>query len=161
MAADFFLNIDGIKGESPDDKHKDEIQLLSWSWGEAQSGSFSGGGGGGTGKVNMQDFHFTMHTNKASPALFVNCATGAHITKAQLTCRKAGGKQEEYLKISFDDLLISSYQTGASSGGDELPVDQISFNFAKIKMEYAQQNSKGGLTPPVVFGYDVKANKKL
>src|SRR5258708_339105 len=99
MAADFFLDIDGIKGESSDSKHKDHIELLSWSWGETQSGHSASGGGGGTGKVAMQDFAFHMKINKASPLLFLNCATGTHIKKAQLTCRKAGGEQQEYLKI--------------------------------------------------------------
>ena len=28
-----FWKLDGIKGESKDDKHKDEIDVLSWSWG--------------------------------------------------------------------------------------------------------------------------------
>lgn len=161
MPADYFLNIDGIPGESPDSKHKDEIQVESWSWGETQSGSFAGGGGGGAGKVSMQDFHFVMKTNKASPKLFFTCATGSHIKKAVLTCRKAGGDQLEFLKIHFDDLLISSYQTGGSAHGDVLPTDQISFNFAKIKFEYAVQKSDGSLGSPLIHGYDVKAMKKI
>lgn len=161
MPADYFLNIDGIPGESPDAKHKDEIQVESWSWGETQSGSFAGGGGGGAGKVSMQDFHFVMKTNKSSPKLFFNCATGTHIKKAVLTCRKAGGDQLEFLKIHFDDLLVSSYQTGGSAHGDVLPTDQISFNFAKIKVEYAVQKADGSLGSPIIHGYDVKAMKKI
>ncbi|EBR8672703.1 type VI secretion system tube protein Hcp, partial [Salmonella enterica subsp. enterica serovar Heidelberg str. CFSAN001902] len=30
MAYDIFLKIDGIDGESMDDKHKNEIEVLSW-----------------------------------------------------------------------------------------------------------------------------------
>ena len=161
MAADYFLNIDGIKGESHDAKHKDEIQLDSWSWGESNAGSSAAGGGGGSGKVSMQDFHFVMATNKASPALFLNCASGAHIKKAQLTCRKAGGDQQEYLKVYFEDLLISSYQTGGAAGNSHGTVDQISFNFSTIKFEYAVQKADGSLGSPVIFGYDVKQNKKI
>jgi len=33
---DYFLRLDGIPGESVDDKHKGEIDVLSWSWGESQ-----------------------------------------------------------------------------------------------------------------------------
>lgn len=162
MAADFFLEIDGIKGESKDATHKDKIQLLSWSWGESQSGSFASNAGGGAGKVAMQDFNFVMSTNKASPELMLACATGKHITKAQLICRKAGGKQQEYLKINFTDLLISSYQIGASAGGGEdVPTDQIAFNYATIKFEYAAQKADGTLDTPVIRGYDVKQNIKI
>jgi type VI secretion system secreted protein Hcp len=158
MAVDYFLKIDGIPGESLDAKHKDEIDLESWSWGETNSGSSSGGGGGGSGKVSMQDFHFTMKMNKATPKLFVNCATGKHIPSALLTCRKAGGTQVEYLKIKFTDLLVSSYQTGGSAGAEVIPIDQISFNFSKIEINYAPQKADGTSAPPVVAGYDLKTN---
>lgn len=158
MASDYFLDIDGIKGEATDATHKDHIQLQSWSWGESQSGSFASNAGGGAGKVSMQDFHFAMSTNKASPELMLSCATGKHIAKAVLTCRKAGEKQQEFFKISFTDLLISSYQVG---GGGDVPTDQISFNFATVKFEYAPQKADGGLDTPVIRGYDVKQQKKL
>ncbi len=160
-AVDYFLKLDGIKGESTDDKHKAEIDVESWSWGETNSGSHAGGGGGGAGKVVMQDFHFTMRMNKATPELFLACATGKHIKEALLTCRKAGTEQQEFLKIKFSDLLVSSYQTGGSSGGDVIPTDQISLNFSKIEYEYKPQKADGTLDGPVKAGYDLKLNKKV
>jgi type VI secretion system secreted protein Hcp len=160
-AVDFFLKIEGIEGESQDHKHKNEIDLESWSFGESQHGTSHLGGGGGAGKVSMQDFHFVMRVNKASPKLFLACATGQHIKKAILTCRKAGKEQQEYLKWNFDDLLISSYQTGGSGHGDALPVDQISFNFSKVEVEYKEQKPDGSLGGAVKAGYDVKAQKSV
>ena len=159
-AVDYFLKIDGVEGESTDGKHKAEIDVESWSWGETQAGTFAGGGGGGAGKVSMQDFHFVMKVNKASPKLMLACATGQHIKKADLVCRRAGGEQQEYMKISFADLLVSSYQTGGSAG-DVVPVDQISLNFAKIEFEYKPQKVDGSLDAPVKTGYDLKQNKKV
>jgi type VI secretion system secreted protein Hcp len=154
---DYFLKIEGIPGESPDKKHKDEIDILSWSWGANNMGSAAYGAGGGAGKVSAQDFNFTMHVNKASPKLMLACASGEHLKKATLTCRKAGKEQQEYLKINFENLLISSYHTGGSPG-DVVPVDQISFNFEKIEISYAHQNSDGKLGSPVVHKLDLKAN---
>lgn len=157
-AVDFFLKIDGIQGESQDSKHKGEIDLESWSWGETQHGAHAAGGGGGAGKVAMQDFHFTMKVNKASPKLLLACATGEHYKSALLTARKAGKDQQEYLKIKFSDLLVSSFQTGGS-GGEILPVDQISLNFAKIEYEYSPQKADGTLEAAVRAGYDLKQMK--
>ena len=157
-SVDYYLKLTDIPGESTDDKHKNEIDIESWSWGESNSGSQGGGGGGGAGKVSMQDFHFTMKVNKASPKLFLACATGAHIKDGLLICRKAGKSQQEYLKVKFSDLLVSSYQTGGSAG-DVVPVDQISLNFAKIEITYASQKPDGTLDSPVVHNYDLKANK--
>jgi type VI secretion system secreted protein Hcp len=159
-AVDYFLKIDGIEGESADQKHKGEIDIESWSWGETNSGTHSGGGGGGAGKVSMQDFHFTMRTNKASPKLLLACANGEHIKKAVLTCRKAGKEQQEYMKITMSDLLVSSFQTGGSSGG-VVPTDQISVNYSKIEYEYKEQKADGSLGGAVTAGWDLKKNVKV
>jgi type VI secretion system secreted protein Hcp len=160
-AVDYFLKIEGIDGESADAKHKGEIDLDSWTWGETQGGTMSAGGGGGAGKVQMQDFHFTMKVNKATPKLILACATGEHIKKGVLTCRKAGKEQQEFLKYTFTDLLISSYQTGGASSGSAIPNDQISFNYAKMEVEYKEQKADGTLGGPIKVGYDLKANKKV
>jgi len=53
MAVDMFLKIDDIEGESVDDVHAGEIDILSWSWGMSQSGTTHTGPGGGAGKVNL------------------------------------------------------------------------------------------------------------
>lgn len=161
MAVDMFLKIDGIEGESPDAKHKGEIEVESYSFGASQTGTFSSGGGGGAGKVSMHDFHFVMKHQKSSPKLMLACATGEHIPKAVFTCRKAGKEQQEFLKVTMSDILVSSYQTGGSQGGNEIPVDQISLNFAKIEHEYKEQKSDGTLGGAVKTGYDLKANKKI
>ena len=160
-AIDAFLELEGYKAESHDEKHKGEIDLESWSWGESNAGSHSGGGGGGAGKVAMQDFHFVMKCNKSSPKLLLACATGEHLKSAVLTCRKAGKEQQEFLKIKMSDLLVSSYQTGGSGHGDIVPTVQISLNFSKIEYEYKPQKPDGSLDTPVKAGYDVKANKKV
>lgn len=158
---DFFLKIDGIEGESGDDKHKGEIELESWSWGATQSGTASHGSGMGAGKVSMQDFHFVMKLNKATPKLLEVCSIGKHIPNATLTCRKAGGTQGEFLTYKLQDVLVSSYQTGGSAHGDIVPTDQVSLNFSKIKIDYFVQKPDGSMQNAGNFGYDLKANKKV
>jgi len=159
MAVDYFLKIDGVDSESTDSKHKNEIDVESFSWGATQTGASSArGAGAGAGKVSMQDFHFVMKVNKASPILMLSCATGKHIKAATLTCRKAGGDQQEYMKVVMSDLLVSSYQTG---GAGEIPTDQISLNFGKIEFEYKPQKADGTLDSPVKTGWDLKTNQKV
>jgi type VI secretion system secreted protein Hcp len=153
---DYFLKIDGIPGESQDAKHKDEIQILSFSFGESQHGTMAFGGGGGAGKVQMQDFHFMMNVNKASPKLFEKCATGEHIKNAVLTARKAGKDQQDYYKITFTDLLVTSFTTNGDAHANSLPVESISLNFSKIECEYKMQNADGTLGASVKTGYDLK-----
>lgn len=157
-AVDYFLKIDGIEGESTDSRRGGEIIIESWSWGETNSGH-SAGGGGGAGKVSMQDFHFVMKANKASPKLMLAVATGKHLKEATLTgVRRTDG--EQFLEIRLSDLLVSSYQTGGSSG-DVVPTDQISLNFTKIEFTFWPELPDGTLGAPVKAGYDLKANKKV
>lgn len=158
--SDCFLKLEGIPGESADDKHKEEIDILSWSWGASQPGSMAYGGGGGAGKVNMQDFSFSMRNGKASPQIMLACASGKHIKSAVLTCRKAGEEQQEYLTFTLTDIIISSFQTGGSGGGD-VPIESFSLNFAKVEMQYKPQGSDGTLGSMVKTGWDLKANKKV
>ncbi|MGZ6589549.1 MAG: Hcp family type VI secretion system effector [Solirubrobacteraceae bacterium] len=159
-AVDFFLKFDGIKGESTDAEHKDEIDVESWSWGETHA-SAGAGGGGGAGKVAVQDFHFTMRQNTASVGLMQACATGQHIKNATLTGRRAGKEQQEYLTFKFSDVLVSSFQTGGTEQADVVPIDQVSFNFVKIEVDYRPQRPDGTLGNAVHFGFDVKQNKTV
>jgi type VI secretion system secreted protein Hcp len=160
VAIDYFLQISGIEGESTDAKHKAWIDVDSWSWGETQTAAPTPGGGGGAGKVQMQDFHFVARTSKASPALFLACASGQHFKEAKLVGRKAGKGQQEFLTWTFSDVLVSSYQTGGSEAAD-IPIDQASLNFTKIKVEYRPQKADGTLDAPISAGWDRKANTKL
>jgi type VI secretion system secreted protein Hcp len=160
MAAfDYFLRLDGIPGESVDDKHKGEIDVLSWSWGETQATAPAPGGGGGTGKVAMTDLQVNTRMSRASPQLLLACASGKHIKGAVLTGRKAGKGQQEYLTFSLSDVLVSGYQTGASEA--EVPLDSISLNFSKIEVSYKQQKADGSLAPAIRVGWDRKSNKSF
>jgi type VI secretion system secreted protein Hcp len=159
MAADYFLQITGIAGESTDAKHKNWIDVEAWSWGEANPQPVGAGSGGAAGKVQMQDFNFTTRVSKASPALFLACANGQHMKEAKLSAVKAGAMQQEYLSWTFADVLVTSYQT-SGSGGD-ISMDSVSLAFSKVRVEYRAQKADGSLDAPIVAGWDAKANKKL
>jgi type VI secretion system secreted protein Hcp len=96
------------------------------------------GGGGGAGKVKSHEFVITKKLDKASPQLAKFCASGQHIKQGVLTVRKAGKGQQEFLKITLDQVLVSSYQAGGS-GHSETPTESLSFNFSKIEFKYTPQ----------------------
>src|ERR687886_324578 len=102
MAVDMFLKIDSVKGESKDNKHPNEIDVLSWTWGLSNHGSAHVGGGAGAGKVNVQDVQVTKYVDSSSPKLLLACCSGNHYPNALLTVRKAGGDSPvEYVKIKM------------------------------------------------------------
>jgi type VI secretion system secreted protein Hcp len=161
-AVDIFLKLDGISGESLDDKHKDEIELSSFSFGESNPAAHVNGGGAGAGRVSFQDIHFTSRLSKASPQLMLACATGKHIKEGQITVRKAGDNAQtgtEFLFYKFDTVIITSVLDNTSTDGG--PVESVSFAFAKIHVEYKEQKADGTLGATVDFAWDLKANKKI
>jgi type VI secretion system secreted protein Hcp len=159
MAESWFLKIDGIAGESMQVKHKGEIDVDSWTWGVSNSGSTSPGGGGGAGKASFQDFHFVTKLSKATPALFLACASGSHIKEAYLTGVRAGKAGADFLKFKLGDVLVSSVQLGDTEG--IAPAEQFSLKFSKVEISYFPQLPDGSKGPAVKAGWDLKVNKKL
>jgi len=160
MSTDIFLKLDGIPGESRDDKHRGEIEIESFSWGESNLGAHATASGAGAGRVSMQDFHFVAKVSKASPTLMLNCASGKHIKEGTITVRKAGDNAQsgfEFLFYKLTDVLVTSFQQGGATS--DLPVEQVSLAFAKIQVEYKEQKADGSLGAVVNFGWNLKVNK--
>jgi type VI secretion system secreted protein Hcp len=161
MAFDAFLKIDGIKGESVDAKHKDEIVLESFNWGVSNAGAgYAGSAGRATGKSSPSDFSVIKKVDKSSPDLFAACASGKHTPTMLVTIRKASGDKPLELVYKFADVMVSSYQAGGSAAGD-LPVESVSFNYAKVEISYVPQDSKGAGMSPVGTGWDFSQNVKV
>ena len=158
MASDIFAKLGDIKGESLDDKHKDQIELLSWSWGIANSASASTGSGGGAGRASFHDLSFTHKIDKASPSLLRGCATGQHLKEATITRRKAGKGQQEFLVIKMNDVIITSVAEADQGGANQ--VETVTLSFAKVDVEYRPQKADGSLDAGIHFKYDIKANKE-
>jgi type VI secretion system secreted protein Hcp len=159
MAVDMFLELDGVKGESLDKVHKDKIDILAWSWGLSNTGTFHQGSGGGAGKANFQDISITKYIDAASPNIMLYCANGKHFAKGKIIVRKAGENPLEYLTIEMEKVLVTAYSTGGS-GGEERLTENVTLNFAKVKVEYVQQTEKGGKGTPQAFAWDIAANAK-
>ena len=158
MASDIFAKLGDIKGESLDDKHKDEIEVMSYSWGVANAGSMGYGSGGGEGKASFHDLSFTHKIDKASPVLMQACATGVHLKDAVITHRKSGKGQQEFLVIKMNDVIVTSVTHG--SAGSDGASENVSIAFAKVNVEYKPQKADGSLEAGIHFKYDLKAQKE-
>lgn len=156
MAVDFFLKLDGIQGESADDKHKNEITIMSFSWGGSQTTSVSGSGGSGAGKVNLADLSIMKNYDVASTPLYKSMLLGSHIKSGVLTAVKAGAGGAPFLTITLSELFVTSIQI---SGSSEVPMESVSFSYNTIKTQYAQQDETGKLNTKAAVTYDLKANK--
>jgi type VI secretion system secreted protein Hcp len=156
--AEMFLKMAGIEGESTDRQHAKEMDVLTWSWGLSNTGSARTGGGGGAGRVNMQDLSFTKTIDKATPQLMLAVANGKQLLEAVLTVRRSGETPVEYLVITMQDVIITSYAT-AANGGEQRLTEIVTLNFAKVKVTYTPQSADGRPGSPVTFGWDFAQNR--
>jgi type VI secretion system secreted protein Hcp len=154
MSIDCHLKLDGVKGESTHDKHKDEITLLSFTGGESNS-SNSMGGGMAVGKGKVEPIHITMKYGTQSPVIAKHCFSGKHFTKGSIMCSIAGGKQEDFLVIDMKEIFIMSHTVSANANGEV--IEQVSMNYGDIEYKYKAQKADGSLAGEVKVGIDPRA----
>jgi type VI secretion system secreted protein Hcp len=161
---DAFLKVEGVEGESLDDKHKNWIEILSFSSGANQpaSATRSSSGGATAERVDLHDFSIVKALDKASPKLFEACCTGKHFKEVKIELCRAGESKVKYMEYKLEEAIVSSIRPGGSSKGAEaLPLEEVSFNYGKIKLTYTQQKrSDGSGGGNVDAGWDATANKK-
>ncbi len=161
MAIDVYLQIDGIKGESGDDKHRDWIECTSAQWGVTQprSATASTGGGHTAERCEFQDIVITKLADLASPILMQTCASGKTIPKAKLEFMRADGQGEriKYFEIELENVLISSIAPGVSEGS--FMNESVGLKFSKVKYRYVQQKIGGGAGGNTAGGWDLATNK--
>lgn len=164
MAVDMFLVFENgdLKGETQDSVYAKDggIDVLAWSWGMSQSGTFHMGGGSGAGKVNVQDLSITKYVDKSSPIIMLFCSNGGHIDKATLVVRKAGTTPLEYITIEMTKVMITSVSTGGSGGEDRL-TENVSLNFAEVKVKYIEQKPDGKEGDKPEYGWNIAGNVKI
>jgi type VI secretion system secreted protein Hcp len=163
MAFDCFLKIDGIPGESSDDKHKDWIEVLSYSHGLAQpaAGSVSSGGARSSERCEHQDFSLVKALDKASPKLSLFCCNGTHIASVKVELCRAAGEKEKYMEYVLNDVIVSTVRPGGSAqGGETLPLEEVGFNYGKITWTYTETDHMTGKPKGnVTANWDLISNK--
>jgi type VI secretion system secreted protein Hcp len=163
MAFDTFLKISTIPGESTDAKHKDWIEVLSFSTGMVQllSGSVSSGGALSAERTSHEDFSLVKTLDKASPKLALACCVGEHIPEVNVELCRATGNKAVYMKYKMTGVVVSSVSfAGSAQGGGALPLEEVSFDYARINWVYTETDHKTGKAKgDVEAHWDVRANK--
>ena len=158
MAQDIFLKLTGIRGESRDASHPDEIEVLAWEWSADQPSATRSGAGSMTGKCAANDLTIEHYVDRASPMLMLHCLKGNHIENAVLVARNAGDMPLEYLKITLHDVLITRINSIANVNMARRR-EEVQLSFARVRQKYVAQNAQGGSGGTIAAGYDLKTGK--
>jgi type VI secretion system secreted protein Hcp len=96
-----FVKIQGVQGESTDDKHKDWIELDSFSWGVARTSSAAASG----------DITITKAVDRSSPKLAECRAKGSGFPEVIIDTPQTGGKPG-YVTYTLKNVKIVSITPG-------------------------------------------------
>lgn len=157
-ATDMFLKLDGIKGETKDSKHKDEIDVLAWSWGMSRGPAADKKNADPSDGLNIQNISLTKFVDSASPPLMESLLTGSSTATGKLTVRKAGEVPLEYIKLCMEGIQVTSVSTGGSGGEDRL-TDNVTLHFDQFRYQYTPQKADGTGATPIFTGWDVLESK--
>ncbi len=163
MAFDAFLKIDGIDGDSTDDKHKDWTEVISFNFAidRGVTHSSSGGGGMASGRPNWTQFEFIKAIDKSTPLLFKALAEAQAIKKITLElCR---GQKQKFMQYVMEDCMVSSYTpNGEAAGQDELPTETVAIAFSSMEFIYTDTDQRTGAPKgEVMMKYDLSSDKSV
>jgi type VI secretion system secreted protein Hcp len=143
-AVDYFLEVDGVPGESQDAKMQKAIDLQSFSWGASTDKQKA---------PSLQNLNVVHNVDAASPVLFQRLVQGTTIPSVELIGRKAGEAQFIFLRFCFEGVRVNSVQQGGSSGGDS-PNENVSFSYGAVSEQYTQQRADGTSGNTVFAGWN-------
>lgn len=163
MAIDIYLQLDGIKGESTDEGHKEWIEVSQVAFGVMQprSATASTGGGHTAERAEITDIDFYKVADLASPVLFQTCAQGKTLPKAKLEFMRADGAgvPVKYYEIELENVLIGKLLVDTTGG--ELMGENIGLKFSKIKVKYTQQKIGGGSGGNTTGSWNLANNRTI
>ena len=152
-----YLELTGIKGSVTDSKFKEQIELNSFQWGAGIGVGSARGGDRTTSEPSVSEIVGTKQLDKSSELLFKNLLMGETLAKGKISFTAAiKGESVAYAVLELEDVIVSSYSQ--STGGDSLPQESISLNFAKFIYSFSGRDDKQA-SAAVRLTYDLAENK--
>jgi type VI secretion system secreted protein Hcp len=163
MANDIYLQLDGIKGESTESKHKDWVEVFHYEHKITQPASAAArsnqGGSGGTSQHN--EFFVLKSHDLASAKLFDACCTGKYLKTVALEKTIAvGASKAVQLSIKFENVIVSTFELQYDEK-NEHQIERVGLNYGTIKFTYTQTKSDGSAGGNVAAGFSVQEGKAM
>ncbi len=157
-----YMKIDGIKGQVATKGFEEAIALDSAQFGASRHlGTFTGTARE-VGTPTLNEVVIGKMLDSSSTALFRNSLLGDPLGKVELffTRDKGGGEQEAYLTITLEQVLITNYSLGGSSGVDA-PHETLALNYLTIHYLSVWRGGDYGAGGEDEFGYDMAAMSSM
>lgn len=153
MPQSYYLKIDGVKGESQNQQHKDEIEILSWNC-SVNAAPSSPSAAGASGKITVSPITFSHYVDLASPVLLRQCLKGARMPKAVLTVRQDPNSNMDYLRLTFEAIVFTSIVLSAPDNNVHI-IETVTMEFTRVKEDYVRIKPDGSTGETISTAYDL------
>jgi type VI secretion system secreted protein Hcp len=145
-ASDTFAKIGDIKGESTDDKHPGEIEVLAWSWGV--NGPIAGDKKNAGAPACGEPLSLEKFVDTASPPLVNGATLNTTFPSARLTVRKAGKEQIEFLVLNLAGVTVKGLVNGGPDATGAMK-ERVTLAYASATFTYTPQKVDGSAGTPI------------
>ncbi|MBX3443880.1 MAG: type VI secretion system tube protein Hcp [Planctomyces sp.] len=152
-----YIKFDGIDGESLDKEHKGWSDIISFEQRIHKPGT-------GTGvyrrraDVVFDDIVVSKAVDKASPKLAERVANGKVFSKVEIHVTRSytdKGRQT-YLIYELENVQVLSYDINGACQSADVPTEELSLNFEKIKVVYKEAGADGKEKGQVDYSWKVE-----
>ena len=146
-AADMFLFLEGIPGESVDDKHKDWIEIIAFT--KAMSRSET--------RPTFSELSLQKDQDKSSPRLALQAANGARIPRAVLELVQRGETRLRFYQVTLSNATVRTWQINGSAG-QVRPSEAVGLDYEWISWTYTEVDASGRARGDISAYWDLMRN---
>ena len=158
MAVNAFLSFfDKANGESVLKGKERWVELQGWDWQIEAVSSWTRGGTARVGKPAPSALRWQHRFDTSSPTIMGSLCNGTAFPKVEIQVLKAGAgaAMRPFLTMVMEGAYITKVATSCDDEGNVTQL--VEMVFKTIKIDYAQQDDKGGLRPAATFNWDIPA----
>ena len=154
MAVDIFLKVDGIDGDSADDRHPKWITATGFQFRVSRAVSESSGR---PRAAQFESLEVVKAFDIASPDLSLKCANGGTVKKVELECCSAGQDSRAFVKITLENCVVTSVAVSGSADDESRPLETVAFAYSRITWEYTPVDRAGRPGAPISRAWDLQS----
>lgn len=132
-AADIFLLLDGIAGESLSARHAGWIEVQSFSEGVQRPNPNE--------RPQFGPLSIVKRIDRSSPRLALHAIEGKRLSMGTLEVLRSGETAIRFLQVKMTNVAVTSFQQSAATA--QVPMDQLSLDFRTIQWTYTEIDATG------------------
>lgn len=133
QAADIFMLVQGVPGDSTAKGHEKWIRVTSLDWKVEAESSWTKGGGASVGKPNPGVIEFVMPTGTWSQQFMRQIGQGKSLPSLVVDAVSSDGRP--LYRMTAEGFFVTQYRL-LTSPATPLPQDHVNGVFKKVKVEY-------------------------